>query len=490
MTANRDEFSAAVKRRLAERVGYTCSFPGCGAATIGPSENHPEKVANVGIAAHIVGAGTGSKSPRYDPDLGPEQRKSIENGIWMCSTHGKLIDSDEGRFPVEVLRSWKKLAEAHALRILGRSKADAMQVETTFADLHATVEANEILRAWSPSETEEHFVCSPVCSELTVFEPLRFQIKNWYSDLPIHIRIWTPEDVIYIGTLQKVSTPPSPSVAIPFNNAFSRGNYLVEARLGNNSSVHRVCFKKTVPPPSIKCSPSEAYIGDEVTIKGENFPKSRRFTAFLWMGNSGSSCGELQSDSRGSIEDIITIPDTVNGKIISEETHPIRVQNELFSAEFFIRILGVRNKRTLFLPNSIMSGNHLCSFKVERIGIRERSIITDFEVYNKCSTPIMIQGICASIKDRNATFHVILSGEHFAPVSLEQDKIFQCQNKVLGSIQGNDSAFGSTAKSEALMTLILSASIRGHSLMLETTIEISQSIINYFLGSRDSPDRS
>ncbi|MEH3066077.1 MAG: hypothetical protein PGN33_26265 [Methylobacterium radiotolerans] len=41
-------------------------------------------------------------------------RKSAANGLWLCQNCGKLIDSDETQFSVELLRGWKKQAEARA----------------------------------------------------------------------------------------------------------------------------------------------------------------------------------------------------------------------------------------------------------------------------------------------------------------------------------------------------------------------------------------
>lgn len=44
----------------------------------------------------------------------PDQRRDISNGIWMCYTHGKLIDNDEVRFTVAMLKGWRHFAELRA----------------------------------------------------------------------------------------------------------------------------------------------------------------------------------------------------------------------------------------------------------------------------------------------------------------------------------------------------------------------------------------
>ena len=101
----RDDFTQATIDILSKRAGYRCSVPGCPKLTIGPAAD-PNKAFNQGTAAHIIAASP--DGPRADPNATPEMRKSIENGIWCCANHGRLIDSDEKRYPVEVLRQWKK----------------------------------------------------------------------------------------------------------------------------------------------------------------------------------------------------------------------------------------------------------------------------------------------------------------------------------------------------------------------------------------------
>ena len=108
----RDDFDLKTKRILAARVGFRCSNPHCRKLTSGP-QSLPDKAVNIGVAAHITAASPGG--PRYDPTLSPSERSSIENGIWLCQTCAKLIDSDPNRYTVEVLREWKRQAESEAL---------------------------------------------------------------------------------------------------------------------------------------------------------------------------------------------------------------------------------------------------------------------------------------------------------------------------------------------------------------------------------------
>lgn len=107
----RDEFPAAVKRLLADRVGTRCSI--CGQATLGPTESPDDRV-NVGVAAHITAASP--DGPRYDQSLTREQRSSAENGIWCCQNHGKMVDDDPARYSAAELRRLKNEAEEAARR--------------------------------------------------------------------------------------------------------------------------------------------------------------------------------------------------------------------------------------------------------------------------------------------------------------------------------------------------------------------------------------
>ena len=107
----RDDFDAKTKEILARRVGYRCSNPDCGKLTSGPQED-PTKAVNIGVAAHITAASGGGQ--RYDPSLSPEERRSVDNGLWLCQNCAKLIDSDVQRYTPELLREWKRQAEEEA----------------------------------------------------------------------------------------------------------------------------------------------------------------------------------------------------------------------------------------------------------------------------------------------------------------------------------------------------------------------------------------
>lgn len=108
---NRDDFTTKTIQILGKRVNFICSNPDCRRGTIAAA-NDSQKYINTGVAAHICAAASGG--PRYNPKMTTEERKSIDNGIWLCQTCSKLIDSDEIKFTVEKLKEWKLAAENRA----------------------------------------------------------------------------------------------------------------------------------------------------------------------------------------------------------------------------------------------------------------------------------------------------------------------------------------------------------------------------------------
>ena len=108
---NRDDFDKKTRTELEYRVNCKCSNPACRRTTSGPKLS-PNGFIRTGAAAHICAAAP--KGKRYDPNMTADERKSISNGIWLCENCHKLIDSDEERYTVELLRSWKATAEEEA----------------------------------------------------------------------------------------------------------------------------------------------------------------------------------------------------------------------------------------------------------------------------------------------------------------------------------------------------------------------------------------
>lgn len=104
---NRDEFSKATIERLKKRARYHCSNPSCRKLTSAPTSDGAKEI-NVGVAAHICAAAPGPGARRYRADMTVEQRKSEDNGIWLCQDCAKVIDSDDPVFSESLLHEWKK----------------------------------------------------------------------------------------------------------------------------------------------------------------------------------------------------------------------------------------------------------------------------------------------------------------------------------------------------------------------------------------------
>ena len=105
---NRDDFTEKTKHQIAMRVGWLCSYPSCRKHTVGATSDG-DGVINVGVAGHISAAAPGG--PRYDPKMTPDQRRSQDNGIWLCQDHAKALDSNDPEFTIANLRRWKKEAQ-------------------------------------------------------------------------------------------------------------------------------------------------------------------------------------------------------------------------------------------------------------------------------------------------------------------------------------------------------------------------------------------
>src|ERR1044071_8272340 len=107
MTAKCD---GKVRRIVAMRAGYRCSFPDCGRLTIGPGAGASD-YSNTGSASHIYGAS--EQGPRGAGGHSHAERSSIENAIWLCAQHTRVVDANEREgFPPALLRSFKEEHEA------------------------------------------------------------------------------------------------------------------------------------------------------------------------------------------------------------------------------------------------------------------------------------------------------------------------------------------------------------------------------------------
>lgn len=115
----RDDFPMQIKEILAKRVAFHCSNPQCRQSTSGPQQE-TSGIINIGVAAHITAASDGG--PRYDPSITSEQRRTIDNGIWLCQNCTKLVDNDPDFYDEGIPQFWKSLAEKVAAKELEQGR--------------------------------------------------------------------------------------------------------------------------------------------------------------------------------------------------------------------------------------------------------------------------------------------------------------------------------------------------------------------------------
>jgi hypothetical protein len=128
MANSRDDFDPKkVVEPLAKRSSYVCTNPDCRALTIAPSEIDTSKYIYVGVASHITAAASGG--PRYDSTLTTEQRSSIDNAIFLCSTCSVMIDKNNGLdFPKDILIKWKNDHEIWVRSQLNKSVTSLLHI--------------------------------------------------------------------------------------------------------------------------------------------------------------------------------------------------------------------------------------------------------------------------------------------------------------------------------------------------------------------------
>ena len=125
--------SYPTKLHLAMLSGDRCAMPGCGRHLSSADEGAS------GEAAHIAGergGGTrGRPSPRFDPDMTPEQRSSVGNLIYLCRECHNRIDSPSGEreYPVVRLLEIKANHERTVVEAMDQALAEVGFLELEIA---------------------------------------------------------------------------------------------------------------------------------------------------------------------------------------------------------------------------------------------------------------------------------------------------------------------------------------------------------------------
>lgn len=180
----RDNFSSTTSLKLQKRVNSRCSNPNCRVPTNAP-QVVGENVISIGEAAHICAASAGG--PRFDPNMTAEQRKSFNNGIWLCSNCATKIDRDTDQFSVDLLRQWKREAENSATLELGRKLPHSDDAKDTLISALTGSQKRFIPDAISN-------IHKATSSTLESLDP-RFKIYSSYINETAHLSIHAKEDV-------------------------------------------------------------------------------------------------------------------------------------------------------------------------------------------------------------------------------------------------------------------------------------------------------
>lgn len=186
MSKNRDDFSPKVKELLRASVGNRCSKPDCRVPTTAGGADSL-KLINIGKAAHICAAASGG--PRYDMEMSPEQRKSFENGIWLCGNHADEIDKDEERYTVQLLHQWKREAINKARNELGKKLPDNDDSIHTLTTALTGIPSKKIL----PNAIRN--ICKASEKALEDLDP-RFNVNVSYRNNVSVFELLATEDVV------------------------------------------------------------------------------------------------------------------------------------------------------------------------------------------------------------------------------------------------------------------------------------------------------
>lgn len=189
---NRDDFTASIKNKLAKRVAYICSNPSCQVLTIGPDTNNG--INNIGVASHIYAASP--EGPRYKKTMTSEERKSIENGIWLCQSCSKLIDSDMKKYTPLILLNWKSETENNVIynfnkriNIQKKNKLDYIfdtlrecsnwgKLEDNLEGYYFKENPNYIIKIIDEENNNREFYSYLMCNEKTHFYTIEILFNN------------------------------------------------------------------------------------------------------------------------------------------------------------------------------------------------------------------------------------------------------------------------------------------------------------------------
>lgn len=209
----RDNFPKNVVTALRERVNNICSNPDCRKQTVEPKKLTSDKINLTGEASHICAASAGG--PRYDVTMSEDDRKSINNGIWLCKHCARKIDIEPEAYSVDLLKDWKNKAE---LKVLANSNKkfyteNEFEKETQSKVLQSHMSNQEFS---SVASQTLNVITQGIQEELKMLDP-RLNILCSYIHNEIHYEIHIVED-----SNESINVSFQPNNSLEFKEKYSR----------------------------------------------------------------------------------------------------------------------------------------------------------------------------------------------------------------------------------------------------------------------------
>lgn len=185
--------SLKTHKRLWNRAGQTCAYPGCDQLLMIPTEAQDDDVI-VGKECHIVARG--DDGPRSPKALTKEEKKDYAhliadrdgyaNFILMCGVHHDMIDTDVSAWTVERLVTLKKTQERTVAEGTPRQQIVEDQIEVRYAAIVDEWARAIDIDAWDGRMSR--LVANGLIEEdvFDALEPLRMWLLNrvWPGTLP------------------------------------------------------------------------------------------------------------------------------------------------------------------------------------------------------------------------------------------------------------------------------------------------------------------
>lgn len=287
----RDDFTQKTRDTLRLRAANSCSNPECKILSLEPQKSNSTKVSDTGAAAHICAAAPGG--PRYDPNMTVEERKSIDNAIWLCRHCSITIDNDPAAYPVELLYQWKKNAEFRISKNSNKMFYTHEETEHKVQRSFLTSIGMSINEKFSHSLTE---MAKSINKYLNDLDP-RLDIKYSYEEGKDHFKISTTESCIDNPVLIEFSPENTNEYNEKYNEFIEHGKSFTFniSNITSNSDGLNILFPLNVKDGFITINQNNK-IKVFIEISDSNDNSIVDFEDYIYIGNSSFSFNSSKFD--------------------------------------------------------------------------------------------------------------------------------------------------------------------------------------------------